>query len=108
MPATPAPPQASLARKRLMSLLKVAVTGLGLYLVLRGLDFRALLDTLRTIQLGWMVLGAALIALSLVVRAYRWHVVLHGVGSSIRFSRLVELYLDRQLLQRLPAVGAGR
>ena len=74
VPATPAP---KLARQRLMSLLKVGVTALGLYLVLRGLDFRALLDTLRTVRLGWMAFGAALIALSLVVRAYRWHLVLH-------------------------------
>jgi uncharacterized protein (TIRG00374 family) len=40
-----------------------------------------------------MAVGAVLMAISLIVRAFRWHLVLHGVGSSIRLSRLVELYL---------------
>ena len=104
VPATSAP---KLARQRLMSLLKVGVTALGLYLVLRGLDFRALLDTLRTVRLGWMAFGAALIALSLVVRAYRWHLVLHGVGSSIRFGRLVELYLVGSFFNAFLPSGLG-
>ncbi len=106
-PATPAPPARQPARQRLMALLKIGVTALGLYLVLRGLDFRALLDTLRTVRLGWMAVGAALIALSLIVRAYRWHLVLHGVGSSIRFGRLVELYLVGSFFNAFLPSGLG-
>ena len=83
------------------------MTVLGLYLVLRGLDFRALLDTLRTVRLSWMAVGAAAIALSLVVRAYRWHVVLRGVGSSIRFGRLVELLSLIHISSPRPATTAA-
>jgi len=103
----PATPARHPARARLMTLLKLGVTALGLYLVLRGLDFRALLDTLRTVRLGWMAAGAALIALSLVVRAFRWHVVLRGVGSSIRFGRLVELYLVGSFFNAFLPSGLG-
>ncbi len=107
MDPVPATPAHKLARQRLMSLLKVAVTALGLYLVLRGLDFRALIDTLRTVRPVWMAFGAALIALSLIVRAYRWHLVLHGVGSSMRFGRLVELYLVGSFFNAFLPSGLG-
>ena len=103
-PDAPAP---NPTRRRLLSLLKIGVTVLGLYLVLRGLDFRALLETLRTVRLGWMAVGAAAIALSLVVRAFRWHVVLHGVGSSIPFGRLVELYLIGSFFNAFLPSGLG-
>jgi uncharacterized membrane protein YbhN (UPF0104 family) len=91
----------------LLTLLKIGVTVLGLVLVLRGLDFRALLAVLRTVSPAWMAAGAALIALSLVVRAYRWHVVLRGVGSSIRFGRLVALYLVGSFFNAFLPSGLG-
>jgi len=104
---TLAAPAGKTARQRLMTVLKLGVTTLGLFLVLRGLDFDALLGVLRTVQLGWMAVGAVGIALSLVVRAYRWHVVLHGVGSSIRFGRLVELYLVGSFFNAFLPSGLG-
>lgn len=105
-PATP-PPARSAARQRARSLLKISVTALGLAVVLRGLDYRALVSTLRAVDLGWMAVGAALIGLSLVVRAYRWHVILHGVGSSIRFGRLVALYLVGSFFNAFLPSGLG-
>lgn len=103
----PAAPAGKTTRQRLLTLLKLGVTALGLFLVLRGLDFGALLGALRTVRLGWMAVGAAGIALSLVVRAYRWHIVLHGVGSSIRFGRLVELYLVGSFFNAFLPSGLG-
>lgn len=103
----PAAPAGKTARQRLLTLLKLGVTALGLFLVLRGMDFGALLGALRTVRLGWMAVGAAGIALSLVVRAYRWHIVLHGVGSSIRFGRLVELYLVGSFFNAFLPSGLG-
>ncbi len=103
----PGAPAGKTARQRLLSLLKIGVTALGLFLVLRGIDFAALVGTLRTVRLGWMLVGALGIALSLVVRAYRWHVVLHGVGSSIRFGRLVELYLVGSFFNAFLPSGLG-
>ena len=107
---TPLPndtPHANRTRSRVKSLLKIGVTALGLFLVLRGLDYRALLAVVRNVDLWWMALGALFIALSLVVRAVRWHVVLHGVGSSIRFGRLVELYLVGSFFNAFLPSGLG-
>ncbi len=104
-PGTNAPPKTP--RQRLFTLLKIGVTVMGLFLVLRGLDFRALLATLSAVRAGWMAAGAALIALSLVVRAFRWHLVLAGVGLSIRFSRLVVLYLVGSFFNAFLPSGLG-
>ena len=48
----PNAPAGKTARQRLLSLLKIGVTALGLFLVLRGIDFAALVGTLRTVRLG--------------------------------------------------------
>lgn len=90
-----------------MTLLKVSVTVVGLYLVLSKLDARAIWALIKDIEPGWMALGAVLIALSLPLRAFRWHIVLHGVGSSIRFGRLVELYLVGSFFNAFLPSGLG-
>ena len=110
MSPTPHPPETAApnrVRQRAMTALKIAVTAAGLYLVLSGLDFRALLAAFRAVNPWWMAIGAALIALSLVVRAYRWHIVLQGVGSHIRFGRLVELYLVGSFCNASLPAGLG-
>ncbi len=103
--ASPAPARRS--RRPFLTLLKIVVTLAGLWLVLRALEFSIILDALRQVRLAWLAVGAALIALSLVVRAYRWHLVLHGVGSSIRLGRLVELYLVGSFFNAFLPSGLG-
>jgi uncharacterized membrane protein YbhN (UPF0104 family) len=83
----------SVWRGRAMTLLKIGVTLGGLYLVLSRLDPALILTALREANWGWMAVGVILIAASLIVRAWRWQVILHGSGASIPFRRLVELYL---------------
>lgn len=95
------------ARRRIMTLLKLSVTVVGLYLVLSKLDLEAILAVMKGVNLLWMVAGAVLIALSLPLRAYRWHIVLHGAGSSIRFRRLVELYLVGSFFNAFLPSGVG-
>lgn len=90
-----------------MTILKVGVTVLGLGLVLLNLDVNAILRVIGQVQLGWMAAGAALMVLSLIVRAYRWHLILRGVGSAIRFGRLVELYLIGSFFNAFLPSGLG-
>ena len=107
-PATPPPtPAKSPWRARALTLLKVGVTLLGLYAVASNMDARAILAVIRNVTPAWIAVGAVLIALSLVVRAYRWHIVLRGVGSTIRFARLVELYLVGSFFNAFLPSGLG-
>lgn len=80
-------------RGRLTTLLKIAVTVGGLYLVLSRFNPALILRAVSQVDWRWMAAGVLLIAGSLVVRAWRWQVILRGSGADIVFRRLVELYL---------------
>lgn len=75
-----------------MTAIKIAVTLGGLYLVASRLNPVLILEAIATANWWWMALGFVLIGASLVVRAWRWQVILRGSGANIAFRRLVELY----------------
>lgn len=79
-------------RKQLSTLLKIAVTVVGLGYVLSQIDLSELSRILLEAQLGWVLVTFALIMISLLVRAVRWYVLLQGLGITISLGRLVALY----------------
>lgn len=94
-------------RRRLMTPLKVSVTVAGLILVLRSLDLEAILTIIGNVNWSWIAVGAVLMMLSLVVRAYRWHLLLRGSHSTIRFGRLLALYLIGSFFNAFLPSGLG-
>ncbi len=95
------------ARKRLLTILKISITIVGLILVINGIDFQVLLTYMSEVKWSWMTVGAGLIGVSLVIRSYRWHILLSGVGSKIRFSRLLSLYLVGSFFNAFLPSGLG-
>lgn len=91
-PTAPPPPTNDVWRGRVMTLLKIGVTLAGLYLVMSRLEPVLIVQAISSANWWWMALGFVLIGTSLVVRAWRWQVILRGSGADIRFRRLVELY----------------
>ena len=79
-------------RKHLSTIFKISITLLALVYVSRQVDFADIGQRLLQANLAWVLLGFFLVNSSLVVRAYRWLLLLHGIGSPIRFGRLVSLY----------------
>lgn len=79
-------------RKHLGTILKISITLLALLYVSTQVDFADIGQRLLQANLGWVLVGFLLFNLSLVVRAYRWLVLLRGIGSPIQFARLVSLY----------------
>lgn len=94
-------------RTRLITAAKIAVTIIGLYLALQSLNLSLILETISRVEWGWMAAGAVLISFSLIVRAYRWHLLLAGLGSSVRFKRLVELYMVGSFFNAFLPSGFG-
>lgn len=95
------------SRRRLMTLIKVSVTVAGLMLVLRSLDLSTILTIIGNVNWSWMAVGAVLMMLGLVVRAYRWHLLLRGSNSTIRFGRLLALYLIGSFFNAFLPSGLG-
>lgn len=79
-------------RNHLPTLLKIAFTVAGIAFVLARIDLASLGDILLNADPGWLLLTLLLVILSLVVRAYRWLLLLRGLGVAISFGRLVALY----------------
>lgn len=94
-------------RSRVITAIKIGITILGLYLVTSKLDVITIAELIRQVNSGWMALGVFLMILSLFVRAFRWRVILRGVGSTIRYSRLVELYLVGSFFNAFLPSGLG-
>lgn len=90
------------------TLARVAVTVLGLWLAARSLDFRTVVETLSKTQWNWVFVGFMLVNISLVLRAYRWLILLRGAGvRQLSFGRLVELYFVGNFFNAFLPSGFG-
>ncbi len=79
-------------KKKLLNLLKI-VLSLGLLaLVLLSVGVQDALDALQGLDWRYLAVAFVLFQLGLVVRAYRWHVLLRALGVSVTYGRLVMLY----------------
>ena len=79
-------------RRHLSSILKIGVTVIGLALVLRSIPLDQIRGELVIVSWFWLLVALVMITASLVLRAFRWGVLLKGLKAEVRFGRLVELY----------------
>lgn len=79
-------------RKRLSTLLKITVTVGGMAFVLSNIDLERMWATLLGTDPGWLLFTFLLVNASLVIRAFRWSILLRGLGVDVGFPRLVSLY----------------
>ncbi|MGH2535894.1 MAG: lysylphosphatidylglycerol synthase transmembrane domain-containing protein [Candidatus Promineifilaceae bacterium] len=92
---------------RLATLLKVAVTVLGLAYVIWEVPLDEVGAALSEVHWGWLVVCLGLIVLSLAPRAYRWLLLLRGLGVEIGFGRLLRLYFVGNFFNALLPSGFG-
>lgn len=79
-------------RKQLSNIIKISITLLGLAFVLTRFNLHLIAETLQQVNLFWMLVGFLLVNASVVLRAYRWLLLIRGLHRQISFGRLVELY----------------
>jgi uncharacterized membrane protein YbhN (UPF0104 family) len=79
-------------KRHFSSILKIGVTVVGLALVLRSIPLAQIRQELVIVNWWWIALALAMITFSLVLRAFRWGLLLKGLEARVRFRRLVELY----------------
>jgi uncharacterized membrane protein YbhN (UPF0104 family) len=94
-------------RERLWLLLRVAVTVGGLIFILTQIDLGDALQRLLRADLRWVAVALLLIMSSLVVRAYRWRLLLRGLGVEMPFGRLVRLYFTGHFFNAFLPTGFG-
>jgi uncharacterized membrane protein YbhN (UPF0104 family) len=94
-------------KKYISNFLKIGITIVGLVIVLREVELETVIRTLSQAQFGWVLVSFLLVNGSLVLRAYRWLLLLNGVGARIRFGRLVELYFVGNFFNMFLLSGLG-
>lgn len=95
------------ARRHLSSILKIGITVAGLAVVLTSIPLEQIRDELVIVNWFWIVVALMLITFSLVLRAFRWGLLLRGLEARVRFSRLVELYFVGNFYNAFLPSGLG-
>lgn len=94
-------------KKHLSSLIKIAVSVLGLAYVLWKIPAEQIRDELTIVSWPWLLVAFSLVTLSLVLRAFRWLLLLKGLNADVRFGRLVELYFVGNFFNAFLPSGFG-
>jgi uncharacterized protein (TIRG00374 family) len=79
-------------RKKLLGLSQILLSLVLLVWLLSRVGLQEVVQTLSNIHWGWYALAFLLFQLNVVIRAYRWHVLLRALNDEPRFSYLVYLY----------------
>ncbi|MEI2607062.1 MAG: lysylphosphatidylglycerol synthase transmembrane domain-containing protein [Candidatus Promineifilaceae bacterium] len=93
--------------KYLSNLLKLLITVVGVYLVLQNVTIADIVATLTEVKWFWVLLAVGLMTASLVLRAYRWQLLLFGVNSHITLGRLTTIYFIGNFFNAFLPSGFG-
>jgi uncharacterized membrane protein YbhN (UPF0104 family) len=95
-------------KKTWMNVLRVAVSIGALAFLVWNIDLAKTLDELRRVDLGYLLVAFLLFLLSLVVRAWRWFVLVRSLDPKVCFRRLLHLYFVGQFFSSfLPTAFGG-
>jgi uncharacterized protein (TIRG00374 family) len=81
-----------LKNKKVRGILQVFLSLTLLFLLLKSVGFKEVLGTLANINLAWYLLAFGLFLLNIVIRSYRWTILLHSLNNRPPFRRLLYLY----------------
>jgi uncharacterized membrane protein YbhN (UPF0104 family) len=94
-------------RTILSNLLKAGISVVALAWVLVMIPFDQVWAAMRGADLSLLLVVFLMMVVSLVVRAARWLVLLRGLGASVPFGRLVELYFVGNFFNSFLPTGFG-
>lgn len=94
-------------RKHLSTIIKIVVTVAGLGYVLINVPVEEIGEAIVGVHWGWLFVAFSLNTVSLVVRAYRWLLLLRGLKVGVSFRRLIELYFVGNFFNAFLPSGFG-
>jgi uncharacterized protein (TIRG00374 family) len=81
-----------LNRKQLVGVAQILLSMILLYWLLRRVGLDEVLSTLATVDWMWYGLAFVLFQMNVIIRAFRWYVLLHSLNERPSFGYLVYLY----------------
>lgn len=94
-------------RRLASGLLKVAISVGLMALLLRAIHWREISAVFAHIKIGWFVLALLLFQLGVVVRAYRWQILLRAGGVTAPLGLLARWYFIGSLFNTILPTGFG-
>jgi uncharacterized membrane protein YbhN (UPF0104 family) len=93
--------------KKVTTFLKIGVTIGGFAYIITKMDLSQILSTL--VKTDWLLalMALAMITASLFLRAYRWQILLQGLGVTVKFKRLANLYFVGNFFNAFLLSGFG-
>jgi uncharacterized protein (TIRG00374 family) len=95
------------ARLKPANLIKIGVSLIVLAIVVQRVGADNLLDALRRIDMLWFAAALAIHLLGIVVRAYRWSLLIASLGAPVPFGRLLYLYFVGNFFNTFLPTGIG-
>ena len=81
-----------LKNKKVRGVLQVLLSLILLLILLNRVGFQDVLDTMANINAAWYLLAFAIFLLNIVIRSYRWTILLHSLNDRPPYRRLLYLY----------------
>jgi uncharacterized protein (TIRG00374 family) len=94
-------------RKRLLDLAKVIVSLILIFLLLREIGLQETLEKLLRVHPGYLLAALAVALLGVVIRAYRWQVLLSALEIEVPLRQLTTLYFIGFLFTNVLPTGFG-
>ncbi len=94
-------------RKQLLNILKIVVSIGLLFFIFNSLDLQAFLNAIWGANPWWMLAGLATMMLGVVMRAFRWQILLEAIGVSVSLAELTAIYFIGFLFNNLLPSGLG-
>jgi uncharacterized protein (TIRG00374 family) len=96
-----------LNRKRLFDLLKIGISLALIVIILRSVDVNALWKVMRNANPWYLLAVLVVVMAGVVLRAYRWQILLHDQGVNASLRELTSLWFVSFLFTNLLPSGIG-
>ncbi len=88
-------------------MIRVVISLIILILVIVNVGAENLLDALRTIDLRWFGIALMIHLIGIVIRTWRWSMLIASFGASVSFGRLFYLYMAGTFFNTFLPTGIG-
>jgi glycosyltransferase 2 family protein len=96
-----------MTRKQLLNILKIVIS-LGLLIfIFSTLDLSAFIGAVSRANPGWLLAALAMMMLGVVIRAWRWQILLAAIGVYVSLTELTKIYFMGFLFNNLLPSGLG-
>ena len=92
---------------KLGRLLRVLISLIVLTIVIASVGTDNLLDALRRIDLAWFIIALLIHLLGIVIRTWRWSMLIKSFGAPVSFGRLFYLYMAGTFFNTFLPTGIG-